>query len=149
MWAVYYHSYWLVMMDVLLDKVMYLPLQTPASSHKAVLSGSSVDLRPQQETAPRFMSLRTASIYQASAGSSSDLQQDAIWSYMSEIDSVFIVANIFANFRVWRGVLCFSFSSGLSSLQFIGLISLVRILIYRASSSFIFTPKGSFTIVRL
>lgn len=66
MWAVYLHSYWLVMMDVLLDKVMhlvFLPLQPPASLHKATLRGCSADIQPQQETALSFMSLRTASIY--------------------------------------------------------------------------------------
>lgn len=107
-------------------------------------------LRPQQETVQPFMSLRTASIYQASAGSI-DLWQDAIWSYLSEVDFGFIVANIaYTNLGVWRGVLCLSFSFGLSSLQFIvlGVLSLDQNLIYSASSSFIFKTNGLFNIVR-
>ena len=111
MWAVYWHS-WLVMREVLLDKVMYvefLPLQPPAPLHKAVLRGCSADLWPQQETAPPFMSLRTASIYQASAGSF-DLQQHVTWSYLSEVDFGSIVANTACvNLHVWVSFFFFFF----------------------------------------
>lgn len=133
MWAVYWHS-WLVMREVLLDKVMYvefLPLQPPAPLHKAVLRGCSADLWPQQETALPFMSLRTASIYQASAGSF-DLQQHVTWSYLSEVDFGFIVANTACvNLHVWvsfffTGQRYLSFSSGSGPPQFMRVPSLVQ-----------------------
>ena len=148
------------MREVLLDKVMYvefLPLQPPAPLHKAVLRVCSADLWPQQETAPPFMSLRTASIYQASAGSF-DLQQHVTWSYLSEVDFGFIVANMACvNLHVWVSFFFLLVSvachfplapvlhSSCESLHWSK--SELRGLIYSASCSFIFKPKGSFNSV--
>lgn len=95
MWAVYWRSR-LLMRDILLDKVMYvvfLPPQPAAPLHKAVLRGCSADLMATARDCSAFMSLRTASIYQASAGSF-DLWQHVIWSCLSEVDFGFIVANM-------------------------------------------------------
>lgn len=81
------------MRDVLLDNVMnvvFLPLQPPAPLHRAVLRGCRADLCTQQETAQPFMSLRTASIYQAYVGSL-DLRHMKL---LSEVDSGFIVAYV-------------------------------------------------------
>lgn len=92
-----------VMRNLWLDKMMYavfLSLQPPAPLHKAVLRSRAADLWHSAGNC-FFMPLRTASIYQASAGSF-DLQQDVTWSYLNEVDFGFIAANMAcANLHVW------------------------------------------------
>lgn len=153
------------MRDVLLDKVMYvvfLPPQPPAPLHKAVLRGCSSDLWPQHETARPFMSLRTASIYQTSAGSF-DLRRHVTWSYLSEVDFGFIVANMACVnlhvgvckvkfvffFFIGQHACHFPLAPDLCSSQELLHWSKIKWknLIYSASTSFIFKAKGSFNSV--